>query len=493
MSGDAPELRPQIAAARGARARAAAGDLRGSHALAEGPALAPPGAALHAGLRRSPVPGLHRAARRSPLRRRPGHHRRLRHVRRHARARRRPPEGAHARRRSVRRNFGQPKPEGYRKALRLMELAARMGRPIICLIDTQGAYPGIDAEERGQAEAIAKNLEIMAGLPVPIVCAVIGEGGSGGALALGVANRILMLEYSTYSVISPEGCASILWRDDAKKPEAAEAMKMTATDLVRLGVVDEIVPEAAGGAHRDHDVTARNLGDALRRHLAALLVMSPEDAARRSLRKFRHMGAFVESGDKGAATPSRRRRVGRRGRGTTDAAGPMTAARRGAAAQHAATSTRSCSRGISARGRRRPSRRARSGSACTSREARRARGRAAVPRRARGRARDRDRPADLSAPRDARRGLRRLRRARAPRRPRAPSRRRDVAARAVVPHRGLSPGARPRRSRRRHSSCRSCAARPIRRCSSCAPRCSAARRARARASPTTSRAGTSRP
>jgi acetyl-CoA carboxylase carboxyl transferase subunit alpha len=198
----------------------------------------------------------------------------------------------------VRRNFGQPKPEGYRKALRLMELAARTGRPIICLIDTQGAYPGIDAEERGQAEAIAKNLEIMAGLPVPIVCAVIGEGGSGGALALGVANRIIMLEYSTYSVISPEGCASILWRDDSKKPEAAEAMKMTATDLRRLGVVDEIVPEAPGGAHRDHDVTARNLGDALRRHLAALLVMPAEELRADRYAKFRHMGAFVESGDK---------------------------------------------------------------------------------------------------------------------------------------------------------------------------------------------------
>jgi acetyl-CoA carboxylase carboxyl transferase subunit alpha len=199
----------------------------------------------------------------------------------------------------VLRNFGQPKPEGYRKALRLMEMAGRLRKPIICLIDTQGAYPGIDAEERGQAEAIAKNLEIMAGLPVPIVCAVIGEGGSGGALALGVANRILMLEYATYSVISPEGCASILWRDDSKKPEAAEAMKMTATDLVRLGVVDEIVAEAAGGAHRDHDVSARNLGDALRRHLAELMLLPPETLREDRYRKFRHMGAFVESGGKG--------------------------------------------------------------------------------------------------------------------------------------------------------------------------------------------------
>src|SRR5258708_7772305 len=196
----------------------------------------------------------------------------------------------------VRRNFGQPKPEGYRKALRLMELAARMRRPIICLIDTQGAYPGIDAEERGQAEAIAKNLEIMAGLPVPIVCAVIGEGGSGGALALGVANRILMLEYATYSVISPEGCASILWRDDSKKPEAPQAMKMTATDLGRLGVLDDALPPPPGGAHRDHDLTARNLGDALRRNLAELLLQAPQKLRDDRYQKFRGIGAFVESG-----------------------------------------------------------------------------------------------------------------------------------------------------------------------------------------------------
>jgi acetyl-CoA carboxylase carboxyl transferase subunit alpha len=199
----------------------------------------------------------------------------------------------------VLRNFGQPKPEGYRKALRLMELAARSRRPIICLIDTQGAYPGIDAEERGQAEAIAKNLEIMAGLPVPIVCAVIGEGGSGGALALGVANRILMQEYATYSVISPEGCASILWRDDGKKPEAAAAMKMTATDLMRLGVVDEVIAEAPGGAHRDHDASAKLLGEALRRHLKELYYLKPEELRADRYKKFRHMGAFVESGDKG--------------------------------------------------------------------------------------------------------------------------------------------------------------------------------------------------
>jgi acetyl-CoA carboxylase carboxyl transferase subunit alpha len=203
----------------------------------------------------------------------------------------------------VQRNFGQPKPEGYRKALRLMDLAARMRRPILCLIDTQGAYPGVDAEERGQAEAIAKNLEVMAGLPVPIICAVIGEGGSGGALALGVGNRILMMEYATYSVISPEGCASILWRDDNRKPDAAAAMKMTATDLKRLGIVDEVIPEAPGGAHRDHDLTARNLGETLRRHLAELSAMSPEALRADRYAKFRHMGAFVESGDK-AATPA---------------------------------------------------------------------------------------------------------------------------------------------------------------------------------------------
>jgi acetyl-CoA carboxylase carboxyl transferase subunit alpha len=197
----------------------------------------------------------------------------------------------------VLRNFGQPKPEGYRKALRLMELAARTGRPIVCLIDTQGAYPGIDAEERGQAEAIAKNLEIMARLPVPIICAVIGEGGSGGALALGVADRILMMEYATYSVISPEGCASILWRDDDKKAEAAAAMKMTAPDLQRLGIVDEVVPESPGGAHRDFDLTAGNLGASLRRHLAELRALTPAKLVDLRYDKFRQMGAFVESGD----------------------------------------------------------------------------------------------------------------------------------------------------------------------------------------------------
>jgi acetyl-CoA carboxylase carboxyl transferase subunit alpha len=196
---------------------------------------------------------------------------------------------------NVSRNFGMPKPEGYRKALRLMELAARFRRPILCFIDTPGAYPGVDAEERGQAEAIAKNLEVMAGLPVPIICVVIGEGGSGGALALGVGDRILMLEHSVYSVISPEGCASILWRDDDKKGDAAAAMKMTAPDLLRLGVIDEVVAEAPGGAHRDFDLTARNLGQAIERHLGELMKLDGPTLLEQRYQKFRAMGAFVES------------------------------------------------------------------------------------------------------------------------------------------------------------------------------------------------------
>src|SRR5450432_2087328 len=167
----------------------------------------------------------------------------------------------------VRRNFGQPKPEGYRKALRLMELAARTGRPIICLIDTQGAYPGIGAEERGQAEAIAKNLEVMAGLPVPIISTVIGEGGSGGALAIGVGNRVLMMENSIYSVISPEACSSILYRDASMAEKAADALKLTARDLMALKVIDELIIEPPGGAHRDPQAAGESLGKALRKHL----------------------------------------------------------------------------------------------------------------------------------------------------------------------------------------------------------------------------------
>jgi acetyl-CoA carboxylase carboxyl transferase subunit alpha len=175
----------------------------------------------------------------------------------------------------VKRNFGMPKPEGYRKALRLMEMAERFGMPILTFIDTPGAYPGIDAEERGQSEAIARNLAVMSRLKTPIVSTVIGEGGSGGALAIGVGDSLLMLQYSTYSVISPEGCASILWKTADKAPEAAEAMGLTAERLKQLGFVDELVKEPLGGAHRDFDVMAENLRKALIRQLKKLRAMDP--------------------------------------------------------------------------------------------------------------------------------------------------------------------------------------------------------------------------
>jgi acetyl-CoA carboxylase carboxyl transferase subunit alpha len=194
------------------------------------------------------------------------------------------------------RNLGMVKPEGYRKSMRLMDLAARFGRPVICLLDTPGAFPGIDAEERGQAEAVAKSLEVMASLPVPIISVVIGEGGSGGALAIGVADRVMMLENAVYSVISPEGCASILFRSDDSKADAAAAMKITAPEVMRLGVIDEIIPEAPGGAHRDFDLTAQNLADAIRKHLAELRKLSPRELKDQRYNKYRRMGAFVESG-----------------------------------------------------------------------------------------------------------------------------------------------------------------------------------------------------
>jgi acetyl-CoA carboxylase carboxyl transferase subunit alpha len=194
------------------------------------------------------------------------------------------------------RNLGMVKPEGYRKSMRLMDLAARFGRPVLCLLDTPGAFPGIDAEERGQAEAVAKSLEVMAALPVPIISVVIGEGGSGGALAIGVANRILMLEHSVYSVITPEGCASILYRSDDRKAEAAAAMKMTAPEILRLGVIDEIIPEAPGGAHRDFDLTAQSLAAAIHKHLDELVLLSPQELKDQRYRKYRRMGAFIESG-----------------------------------------------------------------------------------------------------------------------------------------------------------------------------------------------------
>ncbi len=196
---------------------------------------------------------------------------------------------------NLHRNFGMARPEGYRKATRLMRMAARAGRPILCFIDTPGAYPGLGAEERGQAEAIAKALQVMASLETPVISVVIGEGGSGGALALGVADRILMLEYSIYSVISPEGCASILWRDPAKVPEAAAQLKLTAQDLVELKICDEIIPEAPGGAHRDVAVTANKVRIAIKKHLRELSALSAGELVEQRYRKFRAMGAFVET------------------------------------------------------------------------------------------------------------------------------------------------------------------------------------------------------
>ncbi len=192
------------------------------------------------------------------------------------------------------RNFGQPRPEGYRKALRVMRLAEKFGRPIISLVDTQGAYPGIDAEERGQAEAIAHNLREMAGLKVPIVVVVTGEGGSGGALGIGVGDRILMLEHAVYSVISPEGCAAILWKDQTEVQRAASALRLTAPDLLSLGVIDEIVPEPLGGAHMDPSIAIRNVGSAVRKALVALRRLKRDELPRRRFAKFRAMGRFLE-------------------------------------------------------------------------------------------------------------------------------------------------------------------------------------------------------
>ncbi len=192
------------------------------------------------------------------------------------------------------RNFGMPRPEGYRKALRVMKLAEKFKRPIITFIDTPGAYPGIDAEERGQAEAIARNLREMSKLRVPVVSIVIGEGGSGGALGIAVANRVLMLEYSIYSVISPEGCASILWKDSAKADEAARSLKFTSKHLKRFGIVDEVIPEPVGGAHVDYDEVADNLKKYLEKTLDKLDSMSiPEIVNDRYLR-FRKIGEFLE-------------------------------------------------------------------------------------------------------------------------------------------------------------------------------------------------------
>ena len=192
------------------------------------------------------------------------------------------------------RNFGQPKPEGYRKALRIMQLAAKFGRPILTFVDTQGAYPGMDAEERGQGEAIARNLREMARLPVPIIVTVTGEGGSGGALAIAVGDRVNILENSFYSVISPEGCASIIWRDATKAETAPAAMKITAKDLKELGIVDDIVEEPEGGAHNDHEASARLLEEVLDRQLVELTNQPIRDLLDARYEKFRKMGQFFD-------------------------------------------------------------------------------------------------------------------------------------------------------------------------------------------------------
>lgn len=193
---------------------------------------------------------------------------------------------------NLKRNFGMPHPEGYRKALRLMKMAEKFGRPVVTLIDTPGAYPGIGAEERGQGEAIARNLREMAGLRVPAVAVVIGEGGSGGALAIGVADRVLMLENSIYSVISPEGCAAILWKSGTERDKAAAAMRITAGDLLRLKVIDEVVPEPAGGAHSDWERTADALRDALSRHLGELRGLPTDELRRARWEKYMSMGEW---------------------------------------------------------------------------------------------------------------------------------------------------------------------------------------------------------
>jgi len=193
---------------------------------------------------------------------------------------------------NVERNFGQAKPDGYRKALRLMKLAEKYGLPILTFIDTSGAFPGLDAEERGQHEAIARNLTEMARFGVPIVCLVTGEGGSGGALGIGVGDVILMLQYSVYSVISPEGCAAILWRDGKEAPKAAEALKLTAQDLLKFNVIDEIIPEPLGGAHRNYQETTAAVRMALVKHLDKLCKLTPAKLLEKRFEKYSKMGIF---------------------------------------------------------------------------------------------------------------------------------------------------------------------------------------------------------
>jgi len=190
------------------------------------------------------------------------------------------------------RNFGMPRPEGYRKALRLMNLAERLRIPVLTFVDTPGAYPGLDAEERGQAEAIAKNIMVMSGLKVPILTTILGEGGSGGALAIAVCDRLMMMEYSTYSVISPEGCAAITWKDGKFAEQAAEALRLTASQVLDLGVADLLVPEAAGGAHRDRGFSAQNLKEAIEKNLPELMAKDVDQLLDERYEKFRRMGSL---------------------------------------------------------------------------------------------------------------------------------------------------------------------------------------------------------
>ena len=196
---------------------------------------------------------------------------------------------------NLRRNFGSPHPEGYRKAKRLMQMAEKFGRPVVTLIDTQGAYPGIGAEERGQGKAIADNLFTMVGLRVPIVSCVIGEGGSGGALGIGVADRVLMMENAIYSVISPEGCAAILWRSRDRAALAAEALKLTATDLMELGVVDEVISEPRGGAHNDPEAAIIAVGNSIKQHLKELVKVKPDKLLEARREKYYGMGVWEEA------------------------------------------------------------------------------------------------------------------------------------------------------------------------------------------------------
>ncbi|MFQ5588703.1 MAG: acetyl-CoA carboxylase carboxyltransferase subunit alpha [Nitrospiria bacterium] len=191
-------------------------------------------------------------------------------------------------------NFGMPHPEGYRKALRIMQLAEKFNKPIVTFVDTPGAYPGVEAEERGQSEAIARNLLVMSQISVPIISVVIGEGGSGGALAISVADEMLMLEYSIYSVISPEGCAAILWNDPAKNPDAAESLKLTAKDLLALGVIEHIIPEPIGGAHYDPKKMAESISKTVCKKLSALEVIPPEERVKQRYTRLRKIGAFTE-------------------------------------------------------------------------------------------------------------------------------------------------------------------------------------------------------